>query len=168
MSKVKELAGALIACGQSPFAEADRAALEAFGEDRLVEITAKLAAAAAPPPAAPPEKPLSDEEWMAKAPASVRAMHARVEREEKEKRDGLIKSLASMQKEFTAEQLAAKPTEELQSLSRLLGKEPAAVYAGVAFPLEPETLAAHEPPDSYGRVALEQRGLFHRADAKEN
>lgn len=155
MSKAKELAAALIACGRSPFAESDAAALEAFGEARLAELIGKFQAA--PQPDA--QEPLTEEGWMARAPEALRSMVGRFKAAEQAHRAALITSLVKAQQEFTAEQLTSKPTEELTALGRLLRLgEPVRDYTGIAPQPLADSNESAELPDTWGLVALQKKG----------
>lgn len=128
--KQKALAGRLIACGKSPFQEADREVLEAFPEERLESLADGFANAPAPDPVTPPatetatatepEKPKTEEELIAALPESVRSMIARYQAEERQKRTELVSCIAGMQTVFTEDQLKTKATEELQALKSAL------------------------------------------------
>lgn len=137
--KVKDLAGALITCANSPFKEEDRAGLEAMSETRLSEFAetfsepAKVETPAVEPAAA---ASMTEEQWLdnANAPASVRALIARAKVEEKARHASLVGSLKTAQSHYNEDQLVAMPVEKLEELSAVLGA------------------ASVETPDFSGRV----------------
>lgn len=175
MSKVTDLAGRLIAAKATPFTEAHRAHLEAMGEDVLDAMVKPLDAEepktsepTAPTPPTPPPPPtptalgaqLTEEQFLATAPQSVRDVIARAKAADSAHRTSLISALAEPAKGvFTPEQLAAKSTDDLVSLAALakLQTVPDAAnpYAGLGMPL---TAAAGDEypkaPDPYNLAGL--------------
>ena len=136
MDKLKDAVGRLMQCAKLPAPMKNEAALTALGEAGLVALEAHYAAEPPPKakePAEPAPRALSRDEWLAAAPEDVRAALVRQERAEKAHRDRLIAGLRGAQTEFTAEELAAEPTERLEKMSRALKlDEPAAApdYSG--------------------------------------
>lgn len=144
---VKELVGRLIANEASPFTEADAEHLAAFGEARLVEL-AEGYEVEPEAVAEPDEEPKTEEEWLAQAPESLRRMVGRYQAEEKARRSKLIGSLKAAQSEFSEGELAGKPTEELEALSRLVKLEEPKDYSGRGVPVNDG--GNYRPPDPYG------------------
>lgn len=135
--KVKDLAGALITCAHSPFKEEDRAGLEAMTETRLSEFAATFSEPAkvetpAPAPAAAAAQ--TEDQWLATAPDSIRALVSRAKVEEKARQAGLVSALKAAQSHYDETQLAAMSIDKLEELSAVLGT------------------AAAEPQDFSGRV----------------
>lgn len=146
--KVKDLAGALITCANSPFKEEDRAGLEAMTEARLAEFTATFSQpakeTAAPAPASASAQ--TEEQWLASAPDSIRALVGRAKVEEKARHAGLVAGLKTAQAHFSEEQLAAMDISRLEELSAVLGT------------------AAAEPQDFSGRVISAPANVAALAD----
>lgn len=112
----KALVGKILASKDSPFDEGDRAKLEACSEEKLTALAARLGDS----PKEPDLKELSEEQFMLIAPPSVRATLRAAKQREQARQKALIASLANAQSEYTAEVLAKKPVEELESLARML------------------------------------------------
>lgn len=153
--KQKALAGRLIACSKSPFAEPDRAALEAFPEERLVALAEAFADApapvteTAPAGATEPEKPKTEEELIAALPEGLRHALNRLKEADAERHTSLVASLKSAQDALTEDQLKAKPVEELEVLARMLKlATPSVDFAGRTLPT-PRSAEIVEPPKPY-------------------
>jgi hypothetical protein len=136
-NKVKELVGRLLASKPDVFGEECRTHLEAFGEDRLQALADLVALADKPVPAFIKKKmddketeeedateTETDEEKEKKALSALspatREMIERFKAREAEERTQLISTLGGAQDVYSEAQLQAKPTEELQSLAKLL------------------------------------------------
>lgn len=135
--KVKDLAGALITCAHSPFKEEDRAGLEAMTETRLSEFAASFSEPAkveTPAPAPASAAALTEDQWLATAPDSIRALVSRAKVEEKARHANLVGTLKTAQSHYTEDQLVAMPVEKLEELAAVLGA------------------ASVETPDFSGRV----------------
>lgn len=106
------------------------------------------AAAAAHQPAATP-RALTVEEYLPTLPAAIRPLVERSLAEEKGRRTSAIEAIvAASNGKFTAEQLSAKPTDELQTLHELLVPVPSFVGgAGVTLPWEAPRAASVDPKD---------------------
>jgi hypothetical protein len=163
MGCIKELVGRLIASERSPFTEEDREHLEALGEAKVTALEEALQPPAAPEPVVEPEPEpdeedeeatKSEEEWMAEAPESLRAMVERYQGEETARRSSLVTSLGGAQDEYTTEQLEAKSTDDLQALAKLLKVgESAPDFSGKGSPITDDVAA---PPKPY-TLALANR-----------
>lgn len=179
MSKLKELAGRLIACERSPFTDADASALEAFGEDRLAEMAAELEAEVEPetPPAADPipepqdAAPDEDDDSVRLSREEVeelRAAAAAHRATEKARKDRLVARLKGAQDAYTEAELAEMAPAALEKLSRALNvDQPAPSFEGVPFPTQAPSRAdspALNPPDSYAIAAAKRRGETQEAN----
>lgn len=151
-------------------------ALELVSDDELkaLEEHCVKAAAAVTPPVVPPvtppvetprasaetPKPQTIAEFMATAPAEVRSMVERAQRQEIAAKTTLVGQLKAAQTVYTEAQLQAMDLEQLTSIGKLLDIRAAAAtdFSGLGFQTpppveEPKTLT---PPDGY-RAALDKR-----------
>ena len=144
--KVK-LVSRLLAAKDTPFVKEDEARLNEMTEAQLTALAVgvdpdhKEKPMDQPPP---DEKPvqLSEAEWLKAAPAGVRSLVERSQREEVTRRGGLVKALATAQKRKDEKALAAMSTEDLQDLYAILGLgEPEHDYSGVGLPTEPTAVS---------------------------
>lgn len=165
----KTLVDRLLALAAAPFDETDRAMLEGLTEEKLTGLLAKLDAAPATPPAEevkpvePEEAPaLTEEEAIAALPESLRAMIARDKATQTALRAGLVASIGKATTAYTPAQLAAKTTEDLQSLAVALKvNEPAADYSARAL-ASPSNAGPVEPPKPYS-LAMAKRAAAAQA-----
>lgn len=119
--KVKDLAGALIACANSPFKEEDRSGLEAMTEVRLSELSEKFSKAVETAPAAAAAVPLTEDQWLASAPAEIRALVSRAKVEEKVRHASLVATLKAAQTFYDETALAAMEIGRLEEMVNVLG-----------------------------------------------
>lgn len=127
--KVKDLAGALITCANSPFKEEDRAGLEAMSETRLSEFVSTFSepakkeetATQTSNASAAPAAAQSEEQWLATAPDSIRALVSRAKVEEKARHAGLVAALKTAQSHYNEDQLKGMDIARLEELSAVLG-----------------------------------------------
>lgn len=183
--KIAELVGKLIACKHSPFKEADRKMLEASTEDRLAELEEEFrnsgeeeddeettAATPANTPPTPPTPstpsstesvaaaPLTEEQYLAQAPESIRSMFAKYKAQDQARRTALISTLKSSQQVYNEKRLAAMSTDQLEEVAALTksaipdtSSTPVS-YAGRGMAVPPNTPAVTEPPDPYDLAGL--------------
>jgi hypothetical protein len=132
MDKATRIA-ALIACDRTPFTESDRAGLELLSIESLESLEAPAEEPVVEPvtPAVeePVEEPvqaaagepaeLSDEEWMSKAPAKIRAALQRQLDAEAAEHALHVTALEAAQDVYDREALEAKTIEELKDLTKL-------------------------------------------------
>lgn len=174
MSKLKELAGRLIACERSPFTDADAVALEAFGEDRLAAMAESFAAASVPEAPAAPSPPVVAPTPAAATPeddGTIRLSREEVQQlrsaaaahaaSEQARKDTLVACLKNSQDAYTDAELIAMPCEALTKLARALKlDQPAPDFSGVPFPGAGSEVkgAARNPPNSYQIALAKRRG----------
>lgn len=167
---VKALVGRLIACEASPFTDADTAKLQSWPESTLNDLASTYASLAVKPETTSAE---TEEAWLAKAPASLRAMHARYQAMEAQERAALVKGISGATNVFSVEELNAKPTDELNklavalransavdhSLARLASITPAgSIVGGVA--------SATEYPKPIDPYRVEERRALREASGR--
>lgn len=149
---------ALIAHPRSPFKEADQAYLEGLTEERLAEheqhaqeaetaatqATEQVAQAQQAEAAAKAEAKaaqtaasaaLSEEDWMKRAPASVRKVVQAAQAQEQARHTELVAGLKAAQSTYTEDELKAMSNEALEKLAALVASTvPEADFSGRAFP----------------------------------
>lgn len=140
------------------FAEDDRKALEAMSDAGLNALEAKFKAQEEEPKpeddkpgdvvASPVAKPaeMTEEEWLAQAPQSLRAMHAKFKAQESAQHTALVTTLKGAQEGYTEDELKAMSVDQLSKLAAALKvDEPTRDYSarnlstggGVAADLDP-------------------------------
>lgn len=108
------------------------------------------------------EKPETDEEWLKKAPESVRSLVSRAAAQEARQKTVLVARLKDAQKEYTEDELKAMSVDQLVRLARLaIPTETRAAadvdFSGLGLPAEePKPAASAEIPNGY-RAAMERR-----------
>jgi len=127
-------------------------------EAKVTETEAKLKAAATQ---APPEpKPLTEEEFMKAAPASIKSLIARQKKQDTERKDRLVTELKAAQSEFTEDELNGMDLEQLARIARVAKiNELPDNYEGRGVPraaAERKDDPFLNPPDPYA-AAIEQR-----------
>lgn len=146
----------LIENEKTPFAEDDREWLSALTEDQIDKLiteeeeetdvddpkkgekseVAKAAeevanAAMGTPPAASDEKPLTVDEYIAKAPAEIREVLGNGLRMHRERKSSLVaKIVANERNKFSKEQLAAMSVEDLENIANFAQEVSNADYSG--------------------------------------
>lgn len=141
METNKEMVERLIACTGSPFAEEDRANLEAFPTARLAALVDGLTGSrdvAGDPPEPDPATPRTAEEWMREAPPEVQEMVSRYRTEEKARHASLVSALKGAQKAYDEAELVAMTVPQLVKVATL---------AGVVDPDAPPTFDGRSIPD---------------------
>jgi hypothetical protein len=172
----QERVKALIASPKSPFTACDQTMLEAASEERLValeqhvkslaeaeqqnaELGQRVTAAEAKVAefAAAAAKPKTDDEWLASAPASVRALVDGAKAQEAARKAELVGALKTAQSEFNEEELNGMSVKELERISRVAGVKAAA--APVDFSAQAPRVAKTgdndaipAPPDMNARI----------------
>lgn len=168
-----ERIAALVACPHTPWTEADQAFLASLPDERLAQFEAQAAAArraseAATAGSAADPAPLTEEQYLASAPESIQRIVAEYKAAQARRREQLVATLRDAAKDaYTADDLAAKPLDELERLARLLrATEPPVDYSGRGAPrlaeLTPE--APPKPIDLAARIRA-ARGLDRQASA---
>lgn len=190
MHRNAERIRALIANANSPFAESDQGFLEALTDERLAQFETQTgqtattsaatpavaqsaqpaaqpvaAASAAQPVGAQPAQ-LTEEQFMAMAPPSIRNLVSAAQAADAAARTGLIRSLAQAQTEYPEAELQAMTTQNLERLARAfgaIGQPDEAIVGGLdlniraaAFNNSQAAANAAAVPDSY-QLALEAR-----------
>jgi len=123
-------------------------------EAKVVETEAKLKVAAEKviPPAAE-SKPLTEEEFMKAAPASIKTLVERQKKSDAERKTTLIAELKTAQSEYKEDELKTMGVEELARLARVANiAEPADNYVGRGVPRAASERAEDpylNPPDPY-------------------
>lgn len=179
MHKNAERIKALIANPANAWTEADQPFLEALADERLAQFEAPVTAAQAAPVAAPvvPVVPapavaaaaaapaqLSEDEYLATAPQTIRDIVKAAKAADVAKRTSLLASLKANQDEFTEAELVAMSTEQLERFNRLCGavaESDEEIEAAPAIDYSARTPRAAaskntNPPDGYA-VALAAR-----------
>jgi len=171
--KTAELVGRILACETSPFTEAHRKYLEAIPEDELAKIVESLPGekkeAAPAVPVAPAVAPTTAAAAAVADPNIVqlrrdeyedmRAAASAFKTDQVRVKTALVTRLVAAQKVYTAEQLNAKPIEDLDALVRLLDLSMPVDYSGRGTPasLAPTTAAAAPAPPDPWRAAVAAR-----------
>lgn len=129
--KVKELAGRLVASAKAPFEEKDRAGLEVLSETTLAALVHQYEKPAEDKPVE-----LTEDQWMAKAPATLRSMLDGFVASQTQRKNDLIALLKDGQEVYSEDELKSKDLAELTKIASLLGVDkPAPVdFSGVATP----------------------------------
>lgn len=154
----------LVECPCSGFTPDDTEMLETATDERLNafkaaaehrkaeqdELTTLRAAASAPPA-------MTEEAFMAAAPAHLKALIERSQQAEAEQKAECVKTLAASQSEFTEEELNAMPLDQLTRLARV-AKVETPNFSGRALPRSASRVddAFLNPPDGYA-LALKGR-----------
>lgn len=151
---------ALIESPHNPFTADDATYLEAATDERLATLEANTAAtkaladkAAAPAPAADPDEDddetteLTEEQFLQRAPASIKSAMTRIQKIDKDHKDGVVKTLLGAQKEYTKEELEAMPIDALERMVRVCkASVPAPDYSGRGVARVAETAETNEAP----------------------
>lgn len=161
----KTLVDRLLALAAALFDETDRAMLDGLTEEKLTSLLAKLDAAPAEEekPVEPKEAPaLTEDEAIAALPESLREMISRDKATQAALRAGLVAAIGRATTAYSPVQLAAKTTEDLQSLAVALKvNEPAADYSARAL-ASPSNAGLVEPPKPYS-LAMAKRAAAAQA-----
>lgn len=192
--KKSELVGRLIASKAVPFDEKDRKYLEGWEDKKLTELSALAdvantePSAPTPTPTPPTEgkgsekaddkptppspstpSPMTEEQWMAAAPETLRGMISAHKAQEAAHRASLVSTLSgAVNGAYTEDQLKAKPTDDLIALARALKvDQPTPTYIGRGLPRAAAAESTYEPPDPYDLRGLEEarRGKSNSAAA---
>lgn len=179
--KAKALATKLIACSAAPYQESDRATLEAWPEaalenlDKAYEGAATHRAAAAtatpgdPPPAPqvpetpktpdtptnPAPKALTEAEWLASAPPSVRTLVSRAQAQDAQAKAFYVEQITKLQAAgaYSAEKLNSMSVEELEPLARALNVQRKVDFSPIGAPVSVAAGAADtkypDPPSPW-------------------
>lgn len=170
VNAMKEKVKALIACPNNKFTEADATWLEQVPEAHLdTLIAASVAPAKTEPTTAsaktevtPDPKPLTEEEYLAQAPESIRTLVTRQKAADAAAKTKLVAALKSSQKEFTEEELNVMPVDQLERLSRVAQvsvEDEGVDFSGLGLPRAAESTdddVYTNPPDGY-KLALAAR-----------
>jgi hypothetical protein len=112
--------------------------------------------AAAAAPMATPE-PETEEQYLAKAPASIRSLVERQKKQDAEQKTLLVNALKTAQSEYTEAELNAMPVEQLQRVARIAKADtPTVDFSGagvVRAAAKADDLSEFAAPDSYGLAA---------------
>lgn len=140
----------MIDASQGRFTEADATWLEQIPADRLAALTAVAPVAPVAPvvePTVASAKPPTEAEWLAAAPASLRALIERQQAADLAIHNTLVATLKTAQSAYTESELQAMPNEQLTRLAAVAKVQPADYSGlGVATPrTEPSTM----PPDPW-------------------
>jgi hypothetical protein len=168
---VKALVGRIVACTASPYAETDRATLEAWPEPALTDLATRFEAIAAKEAApAPVVAEKKDEakvksaaeqeaEWLANAPPAIRTIFSRAQAADAQHRAKLVETIVARQatKVFTAENLNTKSTDDLELIASALSPTPVsyegrgvqvAAAAGGGGAEYPKAPSIYDPPSA--------------------
>lgn len=178
MHRNAERIRALIASAASHFADSDQAFLEALTDERLTQFetqagikpaaVAQPAAAAAQPTVAAAAQPvqLTEEQFMAMAPASIRGLVQAAQAADTAARVSLKRALVAAQSEYSEAEIDAMPTAQMERLARACSVASTAPLSAGPLDLSIRAAAingtpAGQPssvpvPDSY-QLALEAR-----------
>lgn len=156
--QVKSLVTSLIACAAAPFTEAQRAAMEQWPAETLTNLDTIYKGLASPQPVTSAAAVSTEEQWLANAPPSIRALVSRQLAAEAQEKAVLVQTVTKLQGAgaFTVEQLNAKPNEELRTLAKALGAVHAVDYSVVGVPVPTVSAAAggqgypEAPADPWG------------------
>lgn len=157
-----ETISTLIACKHSGFTEGDQVMLENATDERLeafkvasearMRTEADMKAAAA--------KPMTEEEFMANAPASLRSLITRQQQQETSFKAELVAELKAAQEEYSETELAAMPIDQLQRMARMARIELRPDFSGRGLPRvlsnKKQDDVYANPPDPYAE-AIKQR-----------
>lgn len=156
----------ILANKRLPFTEADRPALEAMTEERLTALAAmpseepetpaqkKAREDAAAAAAGGQPTPLTEEQYLAQAPQSVRDLVSRQKAADAARRTELVKTLKAAQGEYTEAELTAMPLEQLERLARATKAAVPEVDYSLRAPRAAgqNQGAAPKPPDLNARI----------------
>lgn len=169
---------ALIESPHNPFTTDDAAYLESASDERLTTLEANDKAtketaekAAAPPPAPPVEEEdeteLTEEQFLQRAPQSIKSAMSRLQKQDAEHKAKVVKTLVGAQKEYNEQELNAMPIESLERMVRVCkAAVPEPDYSGrgtVRDDTQTETVPA--PPNMQERI-LAARGKSPASAAK--
>jgi len=161
---MKEKVAALIACPKNSFTEADAVWLENVPEahlDALISAATKpvepvVEKKEEPVVAESAPKPLTEEEFLAQAPESIRTLVTRQKEADAKLKNQLISAMKGSQDEYTEAELSSMSTEQLSRLARL-AKVDTLDFSGQGLPRAAEHSDVFlNPPDSY-KIALDKR-----------
>lgn len=156
----------LCAHKHSGFTQADIKMLEAASDERLEQF--RVAAAArqveveqqrqqpAPEPAVLAGKQLTEEQFLAIAPDSIRTLVKKTRDDETQRKAEIVASLKTAQAEYTESELAAMPLEGLERLARIAKVDMPVSYVGARMAprsltenIDPKDDVYANPPDPY-------------------
>lgn len=163
VSDMNQKVKALIDGSGGKFTEADAAWLATVPEDRLAALastptTETVAPPAPAQPVAATAKTVTEEEYLANAPESIRALVTRQKQADATKKANLVSVLKTCQSEYPEAELATMSVDQLERLDRVLGASRLTEVNGdlaVDFSARPVVRAAGEndphlnPPDPY-------------------
>ena len=158
-----EMIRALTECKYSGFTAADQAMLEAASDERLEAF--KVAADARKQESdnlkTAAAKPMTEEDFMKVAPASLKSLIARQQKQETEHKTELVTALKTAQEEYSEAELAAMSIESLERLARVAKIEATPNFAGRGLPrfaAGKENDVYANPPDPYAEALKRQQG----------
>jgi len=134
-------------------------------ETKLVAAEAKLGAVETKLKAAEAKGTLTEEEFMAVAPSSLKTLIERSQKADETTKADLVTTLKAAQSEFTEAELQAEPIERLQRMARALKlDEPKPDYSGRPLPrAASKGVDDYTPPNPYEKdlKALQARNLIN-------
>jgi len=155
----------LVACKHSGFTPDDAAMLEQATDTRIESfLVAAEARKAEVEKAKADPKVLTEEEFMKIAPPSLKALIAKQQKQDTDRKAELVAALKIAQDEFAEAELASLPLESLERMARVakIDEKPAS-YEGRGVPralAQKDDVYAH-PPDPYveglKRLSAEQK-----------
>jgi hypothetical protein len=124
---LKDRVKAIIASGKTCFTEDDAPVLEQLSEDRIKSLEDRITEPEPEPaPVAEPEPvsatPMTEEEWMAAAPASIKQILDDHQAQQASERKDLLTQLEAAKSPFTKDELESKPNSELRKLAAMVVK----------------------------------------------
>lgn len=171
MNKEQRIA-ALLAHKKGFFKDADKAFLEGLSEERLAEFETELnkeekaapkveetAPVTEPEPKVAAAAPLTTEDWMKLAPASLRDMMKRAETQERAAKEKIVAKLKVAQQAYTPAELDVMPLEGLQKLAQALKLDEPVDYSAVRGAVSNEDDNTAPPPPDMNKAIRESRGM---------
>lgn len=156
---MNEKVKALIACPNNKFTEADGVWLSQVPEAHLdALIAASVAPAKVTEPVAAAAKPMTEDEYLASAPESIRVLVARQKAIDAAKKTTLVAALKSSQTEYPEAELNTLSVEVLERLSRLAKVDADVDFSGRGLPRNDNQTddVFSNPPDGY-KLAIAAR-----------
>jgi hypothetical protein len=159
-TKITELVERLIAAEASPFTEDCREKLAGFGEAQLSAMAEKFDPTApdepapAPDPVTPEPEELTEDEWLEKAPATLRQMIEGHKAAEAAEKATLVAAIGRTTDAYTEDDLKAMDLPGLQKLAKAAHVD--VDFGGQGFPKITDDGDSNEAPKPY-TLALEKQ-----------
>lgn len=159
MAEKKDRIKALIDCPKTPFAAGFEAALEALSDEQLTALEAHYAEPEPEPKVEEPKveepKPLTEEQFLAAAPESIRQLVSRQRAADTTKKDSLLAALKGKQDAYSETELSSMSIESLEKLARV-AKVTEVDFSGRAAPRQLESDAVPAPPSLIERLGAKK------------